>query len=44
MARTKTRDLLSISRGEYPDNTMNIESPEREKFVNLRQKLGYIKS
>lgn len=25
----------------YPDNTPNIESPEREKFVNLRKKLGY---
>jgi len=25
----------------YPDNTPKIESPEKEKFVNLRKKLGY---
>ncbi len=25
----------------YPDNTPNIEPPEREKFVNLRKKLKY---
>jgi len=25
----------------YPDNTTNIESPEKEKFVILRKKLGY---
>jgi hypothetical protein len=25
----------------YPDNTQNIESPEKEKFINLRKKLRY---
>lgn len=26
---------------EYPDNTPNIEQPEREKFVELQKELGY---
>jgi len=26
---------------EYPDPTSNIESPEKEKFIELRKKLGY---
>lgn len=27
---------------KYPDPTSNIESPEKEKFINLRKKLGYV--
>jgi hypothetical protein len=44
--RTKitTQHLDSIntySQFDYPDNTSNIELPEREKFVELRKNLGY---
>ena len=35
--------IKSYKQREYPDNTTNIELPEREKFVKLRKKLGYIK-
>lgn len=31
----------SFKQREYPDNTPDIESPEKEKFISLREKLGY---
>lgn len=33
--------IKSFKQKQYPDNITNIESPERERYMELREKLGY---